>query len=281
MRQMFIRDRPNIEGCYRPIHFILPERSVVSAGTPRAVSAGNVETSQRITDTAMGALALALPDRIPAASSGTMNNITIGGFDKNRDQPYAYYETIAGGAGAGPLRSGRSGVHTHMTNTMNTPIEALPLAYPFSVERYALRTGTGGNGLNRGGEGIVREYLFYDKATVSLITERRIFAPWGLSGGSAGSLGKNTLIRKNGRFQQVYDPSLPLIEADENQLKQVFLNLIKNAIEASRDGGTLQIVTRLSSGFAIKTPIGTVPRKNIAVEIIDSGEGMDEATQKK
>ncbi len=146
----------------------------------------------------MGALALALPDRIPAASSGTMNNITIGGFDKNRDQPYAYYETIAGGAGAGPLRSGRSGVHTHMTNTMNTPIEALPLAYPFSVERYALRTGTGGNGLNRGGEGIVREYLFYDKATVSLITERRIFAPWGLSGGSAGGLGKNTLIRKNG-----------------------------------------------------------------------------------
>ena len=191
-------EAPNNEGCYRPIHFILPERSVVSAGTPRAVSAGNVETSQRITDTAMGALALALPDRIPAASSGTMNNITIGGFDKNRDQPYAYYETIAGGAGAGPLRSGRSGVHTHMTNTMNTPIEALPLAYPFSVERYALRTGTGGNGLNRGGEGIVREYLFYDKATVSLITERRIFAPWGLSGGSAGSLGKNTLIRKNG-----------------------------------------------------------------------------------
>ena len=141
-------DAPRNEGCYRPIRFTLPERSIVAAGPPRAVSAGNVETSQRITDVALGALAQAVPDRIPAASSGTMNNITIGGYDNARQRPYAYYETIAGGAGGGPRRNGRSGVHTHMTNTMNTPIEALPLAYPFTVERYELRTGTGGAGLH-------------------------------------------------------------------------------------------------------------------------------------
>ncbi|MEX2031551.1 MAG: hydantoinase B/oxoprolinase family protein, partial [Dehalococcoidia bacterium] len=150
-------DAPANEGCYRPVRFTLPERSLVSAGPPRAVSAGNVETSQRVTDVAMGALALALPGRIPAASQGTMNNITIGGYDSARGRPYAYYETIAGGAGGGPLRAGRSGVHTHMTNTMNTPVEALPLAYPFTVERYALRPRTGGAGLHPGGDGVVRE----------------------------------------------------------------------------------------------------------------------------
>jgi N-methylhydantoinase B len=191
-------DAPANEGCYRAIRFTLPERCVVAAGPPRAVSAGNVETSQRITDVALGALAQALPDRIPAASSGTMNNVTIGGYDRLRERPYAYYETIAGGAGGGPRRAGRSGVHTHMTNTMNTPIEALPLAYPFTVERYELRPGTGGAGLNPGGDGVVREYLFHDLATVSLVTERRKFAPWGLAGGGPGSVGRNTLIRMDG-----------------------------------------------------------------------------------
>lgn len=191
-------DAPANEGCYRPIRFTLPERSVVNAGPPRAVSAGNVETSQRITDVALGALARALPDRIPAASSGTMNNLTIGGFDRARGRPYAYYETIAGGAGAGPRRAGRSGVHTHMTNTMNTPIEALPLAYPFTVERYALRPGTGGAGAHRGGDGLLREYRFHDEATVTIVSERRVFAPWGVAGGAAGALGRNTLIRADG-----------------------------------------------------------------------------------
>ncbi len=191
-------DAPRNEGCYRPITFTLPERSLVAAGPPRAVSAGNVETSQRITDVALRALALALPDRIPAASSGTMNNVTIGGFDRARQRPYAYYETIAGGAGGGPRRVGRSGVHTHMTNTMNTPIEALPLSYPFTVERYELRPASGGAGWHAGGDGILREYLFGDNATVSLVTERRRFRPWGLAGGEAGAAGRNTLIRADG-----------------------------------------------------------------------------------
>ena len=191
-------DAPANEGCYRPVRFTLPERSVVNAGPPRAVSAGNVETSQRVTDVALGALALALPGRIPAASSGTMNNLTIGGFDRARGRPYAYYETIAGGAGGGPVRVGRSGVHTHMTNTMNTPLEALSLAYPFTVERYELRPGTGGAGQHRGGDGVVREYRFHDEATVTIVSERRRFAPWGLEGGEPGAVGRNTLLRSDG-----------------------------------------------------------------------------------
>lgn len=191
-------DAPANEGCYRPIRFTLPERSVVSAGPPRAVSAGNVETSQRIVDVALGALAVALPERIPAQSQGTMNNITIGGYDSRRARPYAYYETIAGGAGAGPARDGRSGVHSHMTNTMNTPVEALPLAYPFTVERYTLRPDTGGSGQHRGGDGLVREYLFHDHATVTLVTERRQRRPAGLAGGGDGGPGRNLLIRADG-----------------------------------------------------------------------------------
>lgn len=193
-------DAPANEGCYRPIDIVLPERSIVSAGPPRAVSAGNVETSQRVADVVLGALAQALPGRIPAASAGTMNNITIGGFDRKRQRPYAYYETIAGGAGGGPLRAGRAAVHTHMTNTMNTPLEALPLAYPFTVERYEIRRNSGGAGAHRGGDGLVREYLFHDDATVTLITERRRFAPWGLAGGEPGLPGRNILIRAEGEI---------------------------------------------------------------------------------
>jgi len=203
VRCLATSDAPANEGCYRPVRFTLPDRSVVNAGPPRAVSAGNVETSQRITDVALGALAQALPDRIPAASSGTMNNITIGGYDSARGRPYAYYETICGGAGAGPLRDGRSGVHTHMTNTMNTPLEALPLAYPFTVERYELRRATGGAGVHRGGDGVVREYLFHDEATVTLVTERRQFAPWGLDGGEPGAVGRNTVIRAGGGIEEL------------------------------------------------------------------------------
>jgi N-methylhydantoinase B len=191
-------DVPHNAGCYRPVRFTLPERSAVNAGPPRAVSAGNVETSQRVVDAALGALAQAVPGRIPAASQGTMNNVTIGGFDRARGRPYAYYETIAGGAGGGPNRVGRSAVHTHMTNTLNTPIEALPLAYPFTVERYAARPGSGGEGLHAGGNGIVREYRFHDAATVTVVSERRRFAPWGLAQGHDGALGRNTLRRADG-----------------------------------------------------------------------------------
>jgi len=198
MRCLAGPDAPANEGCYRPVQVVLRERSIVAAGPPRAVSAGNVETSQRIVDVALAALAQALPERIPAASQGTMNNVTIGGTNPATGEGFAYYETIAGGAGGGPTRDGRSAVHTHMTNTMNTPVEALPLAYPFEVERYELRPGSGGAGRHPGGDGLLREYRFHAPATVTLVTERRRLAPPGLAGGEPGAPGRNTLLRADG-----------------------------------------------------------------------------------
>ncbi len=192
---------PANEGCFRPVRFTLPERSLVNASPPHAVSAGNVETSQRITDVVLGAMALALPGRIPAASSGTMNNLTIGGWDERRATAFTYYETIAGGAGAGPLRDGLSGVHTHMTNTLNTPVEALELAYPFRVRAYTLRPGTGGAGRHRGGDGVRREYEFTAPATCTLMTDRRRTRPYGLQGGEPGAPGVNTLQTAAGARQ--------------------------------------------------------------------------------
>lgn len=190
-------DVPANEGCFRPVRVIAPEGSVVNARPPRAVSAGNVETSQRIVDAVLGALAQALPERIPAASCGSMNNVTIGGRDTG-GAPFAYYETIAGGAGAGPRSDGPSAVHTHMTNTMNTPVEALEMAYPFRVVEYAIRRGSGGRGLHSGGDGLVRTYEFLEPATVTLVTERRRRGPWGLRGGDAGAPGHDRLERADG-----------------------------------------------------------------------------------
>ncbi|HEY8837163.1 MAG TPA: hydantoinase B/oxoprolinase family protein [Dehalococcoidia bacterium] len=189
---------PSNEGCFRPVTFTLPERSLVNASPPHAVSAGNVETSQRITDVVLGAMAKALPDRIPAASSGTMNNLTIGGWDAGRGTSFTYYETIAGGAGAGPLRDGISGVHTHMTNTLNTPVEALEMAYPFRILEYSLREGTGGAGRHRGGDGVRRVYGFLGQATCTLMTDRRLTNPYGLAGGGPGVSGANVLVRVGG-----------------------------------------------------------------------------------
>jgi N-methylhydantoinase B len=186
---------PANDGCFRPVTFTLPERSVVNASPPRAVAAGNVETSQRIVDVVLGALAQALPDLIPAASSGTMNNVTIGGWDAARDRQFAYYETIGGGAGASPERDGLSAVHTHMTNTMNTPAEALEMTYPFRLLEYAIRRGSGGAGRHRGGEGIVRTYELLAPASVTLLTERRRRPPWPLAGGGPGTPGRNLLQR--------------------------------------------------------------------------------------
>jgi len=186
---------PANDGCFRPVTFTLPERSVVNAGPPRAVAAGNVETSQRIVDVVLGALAQAVPDLIPAASAGTMNNVTIGGYDPHRDREFAYYETIGGGAGASPSRDGIDAVHTHMTNTMNTPAEALEMAYPFRLLEYAVRAESGGTGLHRGGNGIVRSYEMLAPATVTLLTDRRRRAPWPLAGGRPGSPGRNLLRR--------------------------------------------------------------------------------------
>ena len=155
----------------------------MNAKLPAAVAGGNVETSQRITDVLLKALAQMLPDRIPAASSGTMNNLTIGGIDPRTGQTYAYYETIAGGSGARPTGDGVSGVHTHMTNSLNTPVEALEYAYPFRVRRYSYRRASGGHGKYHGGDGIIREIELLAPAQVTLLTDRRIFAPYGLEGG--------------------------------------------------------------------------------------------------
>jgi N-methylhydantoinase B len=176
-----------------PIEVRAPEGSVVNARPPAAVAAGNVETSQRIVDVLLRALAQALPDRIPAASSGTMNNLSFGGMDPRTGEPFAYYETIAGGMGARPSADGLNGVHTHMTNSLNTPIEALESAYPVRVRRYSLRKGSGGAGLFHGGEGIVREIEFLTEVRGNILSDRRKFGPYGLAGGQPGRPGKNEL----------------------------------------------------------------------------------------
>jgi N-methylhydantoinase B len=174
---------------------IVRKGTFLDAGSPHAVAGGNVETSQRIVDAVFGALAQALPGRVPAASLGTMNNVTVGGYDPQLEAPFAYYETVGGGAGAGPAGDGLSGVHVHMTNTLNTPLEALEYSYPVRVRSYALRRGSGGLGLYRGGDGLVREIEFLCEAAVTILSERRRTAPYGLCGGMPGSRGRNVLIR--------------------------------------------------------------------------------------
>jgi N-methylhydantoinase B len=183
----------------RAVEVIAPEGTVVNARPPAAVAGGNVETSQRIVDVLLRALAQAAPERIPAGSSGTMNNLTLGGMDPRTQAPFAYYETIAGGFGARPTRDGVSGVHTHMTNSLNTPAEALEYAYPFRVRRYSLRPDSGGTGKHRGGDGIVRELELLTDAEVTLLADRRTRGPYGLRGGSDGAPGRTTIIRADGR----------------------------------------------------------------------------------
>jgi N-methylhydantoinase B len=177
------------------IEVLAPEGSVVNAVAPAPVAGGNVETSQRIADVLFGALAQALPGRIPAASQGTMNNTLIGGFDPARSRPFTYYETIAGGVGGRPTSPGLSGQHSHMTNTLNTPAEAMEYAYPIQVLRYELREGSGGSGKHSGGDGLRRDLLVLGEATAGLLSERRRFAPYGLQGGEPGQPGENVLIR--------------------------------------------------------------------------------------
>ena len=184
-------------GCYRPVQLSAPVGSLVNATPPAAVAAGNVETSQRIADTLLGALAAAAPDRVPAAGQGTMNNVLIGNDD------FAYYETLGGGQGARPGRAGQSGIHTGMTNTKNTPIESLEAHYPFRVLRYGLRRGSGGAGRFPGGEGIEREIEFLTEVDVSLVGERRRNRPWGLAGGGSGACGEDWLVRSNGNRERL------------------------------------------------------------------------------
>jgi N-methylhydantoinase B len=189
---------PANDGCYEPLRIVAPEGTIVNARPPASVAGGNVETSQRIVDLVLGALAQALPERIPAASSGTMNNLTLGGTDPATGAAFAYYETIAGGMGARPGADGLSGVHTHMTNSLNTPVEAIERALPVTVVRYTLRRGSGGAGRFRGGDGIVRELRFDAPAEVTLLSERRRVAPWGLEGGAPGAPGRNRLLPSGG-----------------------------------------------------------------------------------
>lgn len=196
LRLAIREDVPTNAGTFRPITLIAPEGSIVNARPPAAVAGGNVETSQRIVDVALAALAQVLPDRIPAASQGTMNNITFGPANGGG---YAYYETIGGGAGGGPGWHGTSGVQIHMTNTLNTPVEALERSAPVRIERYALRRGSGGMGRYSGGEGINRTYHFLDAVEVSVLSERRRHAPYGLRGGQPGQPGANTLCTPDGQ----------------------------------------------------------------------------------
>jgi N-methylhydantoinase B len=182
-------------GSMSAVTLVLPPASIVDARPPAAVAAGNVETSQRITDVLFLALGEALPDLIPALSQGTMNNTTVGGTDPHTGQPFAYYETVGGGMGAGPTGEGLSGVHVHMSNSLNTPVEALEHAYPLRVTHYGIRRGSGGAGRHRGGDGLRRDLQILAPGRVALLSERRVTPPTGAAGGEAGSLGANVLIR--------------------------------------------------------------------------------------
>jgi len=194
---------PSNAGGMRPITIIAPEGTIVNALPPAAVCGGNVETSQRIVDVLYACLSTALPDKIPAASQGTMNNLTFGGTDPRTGQPVAYYETVCGGMGGRPQLEGISGVHTHMTNSLNTPVEAFEHSYPARILRYGLRRKSGGDGRARGGDGVVREIGFLSRTQVTVLSDRRKFSPYGLRGGADGKPGKNTIFRADGRVEEM------------------------------------------------------------------------------
>ncbi len=201
MRVLMDPTAPANAGSARALTVLTTPGTIVDAVFPAPVATGNVETSQRLVDLLFLALAPALPDRVPAASQGTMNNVLIG--SRGSGQPFAYSETIGGGEGGTPDRPGMSGVHTAMTNTRNTPVEALETAYPLRVVQSELRRGSGGAGRHPGGEGVIREIEVLTEATVTLQTERRAVAPWGLSGGGAGAMGRNTLITADGAVRSL------------------------------------------------------------------------------
>jgi N-methylhydantoinase B len=195
-------DVPASAGLMEPIEVVAPRGTVLNAMHPASVAGGNVETSQRIVDVLLKALHQALPERIPAASQGTMNNLTIGGIDARTEREFAYYETVAGGMGARPDLDGMSAVHTHMTNSLNTPAEALEYAYPLRVRAYRIRKGSGGKGRQKGGDGVVREIETLVPAHMSLLADRRRRAPYGLDGGGDGRAGRDTIIHR-GRAHKI------------------------------------------------------------------------------
>jgi N-methylhydantoinase B len=199
---LFGRNVPTNEGCWSLLKISVPKGSFLNPKYPAAVSAGNVETSQRIVDVTLGALSKILPDIIPACSQGTMNNLTIGGTDPRFNRPFTFYETIGGGVGAMKGSNGTSGIHSHMTNTLNTPIESLETEYPLRVLRYSLRSGSGGAGMWSGGEGIIREIeLLTDQASVSIQSERRSTTPPGAQDGNPGQAGRNSLFFRQRSYQ--------------------------------------------------------------------------------
>ena len=213
-RSLVSTDIPTNAGCMRPIRVLTQKGTIVDACFPAAVAGGNVELSQRIVDVVLGALSQAVPDKIPAASQGTMNNVTVGGVDSRNSRPFAYYETIAGGLGASLEGDGESAVHCHMTNTLNTPVEALEYSYPFLVKEYSIRRKTGGNGRHKGGDGIVREIELLSDAEVTVLSERRKIPPYGLFGGKPGAVGKNIIFRKKLQEQKAGKFSVSLNKGD-------------------------------------------------------------------
>jgi len=207
-------DIPPNSGCFRPLEVRIPEDCVLDASFPSAVAGGNVETSQRIVDLVFGALAGPLPGIIPAASQGTMNNLSFGGYDEERRRYFAYYETIGGGAGASLRSPGESGIQTHMTNTQNTPIEVLEMEYPLQVMRYSMRKSSGGKGACNGGEGLRRDIMLKNAARATILSERRNEGPYGLAGGSPGSRGENVLIRSGKKRELPSKCSIDLEKGD-------------------------------------------------------------------
>lgn len=201
MRSLMPHDIPTNAGIFQPINVTTRKGTIVDAEFPAAVAGGNVETAQRVVDVLLGALAKVIPQKIPAASQGTMNNITFGSIATDNRPPFTHYETIGGGMGAGFQYDGASAVHSHMTNTLNTPIEAFEYSFPIRIRQYHIRKGSGGKGRYRGGDGIVREYEILAPAEVTVISERRNNPPYGLNGGEPGKTGNN-LVYQNGQYQQ-------------------------------------------------------------------------------
>ncbi len=195
-RSLVKENIPTNAGCMRPIHLICEKGSIVDAKHPAAVAGGNVETSQRIVDCLLGALSKAIPEKIPAASQGTMNNLTIGGIDTENLQAFAYYETMGGGTGACAKTDGENAIQSHMTNTLNTPVEAIEYEYPIRISKYAIRKNSGGKGHHTGGNGLIREFTLLNDAECTMLSERRATTPYGLFGGDAGKPGINLLISK-------------------------------------------------------------------------------------
>ncbi len=214
---------PNIppnDGCFRPVQVVAPSGTVVNAQPPAPVAGGNVETSQRIVDVALKAFGSLVPERICAACQGTMNNVTIGGTDPRTGRYFTYYETVAGGFGGRHNKDGIDGIHSHMTNTLNTPVEAIEAGFPLRVSRYELIAGSGGRGRFRGGLGVRREVeILSDEATISVLGDRHKIPPWGFQGGETGAAGEYALLHRDGRIETL--PSKITTRAQRNDVLSV------------------------------------------------------------